>query len=117
MVFKSSMTVVYKCVQMCECVVHSSCEKCNDSVVCCGPSVGGANRNGTIVGEYQRVTRVNVCLLNCSCDSTIHNFTYQRCSWQEPSLLRRGGCEEYEHVYSSLGLGWVLLSLILSFPL
>ena len=40
-----------------------------------------------------------------------HDFTYQRCSWQEPSLLRRGGCEVYEHVHSSLGLGWVILSL------
>ena len=97
--------------------MQGSCEKRNDSEVGCGPSVGGASRKGTIVGEYQKVTRGNVCLLNCSCDSTIHNFTYQRCSWQEPSLVRRGGCEEHEHVYRSLGLGWVLLSLILSFPL
>ena len=32
-------------------------------------------------------------------------------------LRRTCVCEEHEHVYRSLGLGWVLLSLILSFPL
>ena len=34
-------------------------------------------------------------------------------NWLEPFLSRRGGCGRHEIVYRSLGLGWVILSLVL----